>query len=100
VSGGVTVTWKAQVVGKMTCKKFSEAIATRLLLPNPLHYTGHCWRRTAATLAANAGLSMAQLKCLTGHRSDTVLQVSRMHIMLTLYTNLTFLFSVTSTGAP
>jgi integrase len=95
----MAVTWKAQVIGKNTCKKFSEAITTRLLLPNPSHYTGHCWRRTAATLAANTGLTMAQLKCLTGHRSDTVLRVGTMYIMLTLCTNHLSMFSATSTGA-
>jgi hypothetical protein len=69
-----TATWKAQPVGRDKCKKFGIVIATALDLFEPSTYTGHCWRRSAATLAANAGLSLAQIKALTGHRSDTVVQ--------------------------
>lgn len=72
--GKVTVTWRAQAIGKGTTKKFGFQIATALKLPNPEAYTGHCWRRSSATLAANAGLSLAQIKALTGHHSDTVVQ--------------------------
>ena len=35
-------------------------------------YTGHCWRRVAATLAAEAGLTIPEIKQITGHKSDTV----------------------------
>ena len=37
-------------------------------------YTGHCWRRTTATLAAAKGMTVPQIKQITGHRSDTVVQ--------------------------
>ena len=36
--------------------------------------TGHCLRRTAISWAANAGLTLPQIKCLSGHQSDTVVQ--------------------------
>jgi hypothetical protein len=72
--GRPKATWKAQPVGRDKCKKYGVAIATMLDLFEPWTFTGHCWRRSSATLAANAGLSLAQIKALTGHRSDTVVQ--------------------------
>ena len=64
-------------------------------MPNPDCYTGHCWRGTAATILADEGLSVLQIKrktikfflnlkafinCnfnlgVTGHKSDTAVQV-------------------------
>jgi hypothetical protein len=73
-SGDLTATWKAQNVGRDTLKHYGRDIAEALGLADPKSYTAHCWRRSAATLAANAGLSLAQIKALTGHRSDTVVQ--------------------------
>jgi len=61
-------------VGKNTISTYGKRIATMLRLENPDGYTGHCWRRTATTLCAEAGLSIPQMKAVTGHRSDTVLQ--------------------------
>ena len=61
-------------VGKNTISSYGKRIATMLRLENPDGYTGHCWRRTATTLCAEAGLSIPQMKAVTGHRSDTVLQ--------------------------
>eukprot|EP01038_Epipyxis_sp_PR26KG_P017577 gene17577-24402_t len=43
-------------------------------LPDHTLYTGHCWRRTTATLAASKGMTIPQIKQITGHRSDTVVQ--------------------------
>jgi hypothetical protein len=73
-AGAITCNWTAQNIGVNTCKLFGFQIATALKLADPKSYTGHCWRRSAATLAANAGLSLPQIKALTGHRSDTVVQ--------------------------
>jgi hypothetical protein len=72
--GGISSSWKAQSIGVNTCKNFGYVIAAALGLDNPKSFTGHCWRRSAATLAANAGLSLPQIKALTGHKSDTVVQ--------------------------
>ena len=36
--------------------------------------TGHFLRRTAISIAANAGLTLVQLKALSGHKSDAVVQ--------------------------
>jgi len=41
-------------------------------LEEPSNYTGHCWRRVAATFAAEAGLTIPEIKQITGHKSDTV----------------------------
>jgi hypothetical protein len=73
-AGVLHATWSAQNVEKATLSHFGVAIATRLELACAEAYTGHCYRRTAATLAANYGLSLAQLKTLTGHKSDKVVQ--------------------------
>ena len=42
-----------QVVGKHKLSDIGKEVATRLGLPNPESYTGHGWRRAAATEAAN-----------------------------------------------
>jgi hypothetical protein len=43
------------------------------MIHNHIHiYTSY--HRSAASLAANAGLSLPQLKALTGHKSDAVAQ--------------------------
>jgi hypothetical protein len=68
------ITSSNQVVGVHTADKFGQKVAAILGLPDHKDYTGHCWRRTATTFAANAGLSLAQMKTLTGHKSDTVIQ--------------------------
>ncbi len=45
-----------------------------LELPNQELFTGHCWRRTAVTNLANKGHTLPQIKAVTGHESDTVVQ--------------------------
>jgi hypothetical protein len=37
-------------------------------------YTSHAYRRTAITFGAEAGLTMPQLKTLSGHKSDSALE--------------------------
>ena len=61
-------------VGKNTISKFGIQIATLLELPDPELYTGHFLRRTSATRCADAGMTLAQIKVVTGHKSDTVVQ--------------------------
>lgn len=69
-----TVKFSKRVIGEHTAAKIGIFIAKLLNLSEPENYTGHCWRRTATTFAANAGLPLPQIKALTGHKSDTVVQ--------------------------
>ena len=61
-----------QPVGKNTLSKVGVVLATAINLPLPDKYTGHTWRRTAATLAAESGSTLSEIKLLTGHLSDKV----------------------------
>lgn len=61
-------------IGKNIISTYGKRVAQILQKRDAQFYTGHCWRRTAITLAASAGLSIPQLKVLSGHRSDTVVQ--------------------------
>ena len=61
-----------QPVGKNTLATIGVSLAELLELPDHKKYTGHYWRRTAATLAAESGSTLAEIKTLTGHNSDTV----------------------------
>lgn len=49
-----------------------KSIATFLDLPDPTNYTGHCFRRTSATLLANAGANLTTLKQHGRWRSSSV----------------------------
>lgn len=55
-----------QVIGKHKLAGIGKTIAQTLGLEDWQKYTGHCWRRTGATLMANAGLSLAQIRSATG----------------------------------
>lgn len=61
-----------QVMGKHSIAKIPKDVATFLKLPEPSSYTGHSYRRTGTTLAANAGFSMIELKRFGGWKSDRV----------------------------
>jgi hypothetical protein len=71
--GGV-ITATQCVIGHNTAAKFSKDIANMLGYSDFDRYTGHCWRGTAITWAAEAGLSLPQIKSLSNHKSDTVVQ--------------------------
>ena len=62
-----------QVIGKHTIALMSKSIATFLRLSNPEKSTGHCFRRTSATIFANE-VDFINLKDLGGWKSDTVTQ--------------------------
>jgi len=64
-------------------------IAEDLGLPNPQHYTGHCMRRSSITTAADKGLSLPQIKAISGHKSDNVVQsyISKSDAQRTLAAN-------------
>ncbi|KAJ8910515.1 hypothetical protein NQ315_012812 [Exocentrus adspersus] len=61
-----------QPVGKNTFGKIPSIIAKYLGLSDPDKYTGHCMRRTSATLLAEAGASMTTLKRHGGWKSTSV----------------------------
>ena len=52
-----------QVIGKHKLSDIGKEVAARLGLPNPETYTGHGWRRAAATEAANQ-VTLRPLKVL------------------------------------
>ena len=49
-----------------------SVVAEFLNLVNPKMYTGHCFRRTSATLLADSGANLVTLKRLGGWRSSAV----------------------------
>ncbi|KAF2905537.1 hypothetical protein ILUMI_00641 [Ignelater luminosus] len=49
-----------------------KKIAKYLKLEHPERYTGHCFRRTSATLLANAGGDITLIKRHGGWKSSTV----------------------------
>lgn len=61
-----------QVMGKHSIAKIPKEVATFLKLPEPQTYTGHSYRRSGATMAADAGFSITELKRLGGWKSDKV----------------------------
>lgn len=63
-----------QVLGKTFFQQLPKRIATYLNLKESDKYTGHCMRRTAATLLAESGGSLLALKLLGNWKSDSVAQ--------------------------
>lgn len=61
-----------QPVGVNTFGGIPKIIASYLKLPNPSAFTGHCFRRTSATLLANAGADLLSLKRHGGWKSSMV----------------------------
>lgn len=61
-----------QRVGVHTIGGIPKKIAQFLNLQNPEGYTGHCFRRTSATLLANAGVGLSVLKRHGGWKSSSV----------------------------
>lgn len=61
-----------QCVGINTFGKIPSSIATFLKLPDAEKFTGHCFRRTSATLLADSGSDITTLKRHGGWRSSTV----------------------------
>lgn len=59
-------------VGINSFGKIPAAIARFLELPNPKLYTVHCFRRSSATLLADAGANLTTIKRHGGWRSSTV----------------------------
>ena len=69
-----------KAIGKNTIAEFPKRTATFLkenlqsFNKDINKFTGHCWRRTAATWAAESGISLINLKRLGRWESDTVAQ--------------------------
>lgn len=61
-----------QVVGKNTFGGIPSMIATFLQLPDAKLYTGHCFRRSSASLLANSGADITCVKQHGGWRSTNV----------------------------
>ncbi|KAJ8966300.1 hypothetical protein NQ317_006411 [Molorchus minor] len=59
-------------VGKNTMRKIPSVVASSLKLPDVACYTGHCLRRSSATLLADAGVDITTIKRHAGWKSTTV----------------------------
>ncbi|CAD6203296.1 GSCOCG00009745001-RA-CDS, partial [Cotesia congregata] len=62
---------KRQIIGKNKISEVPRKVAEYLELEHPEAYTGHCFRRTAATLLANSGANLTAVKQLGEWRSST-----------------------------
>jgi hypothetical protein len=63
-----------KVIGEHTLANFGKLAAQKLGLANSDSYTSHCFRRTAITMASNAGATTTQIKSISGHKSDQCVQ--------------------------
>ncbi|KAJ1412506.1 hypothetical protein B484DRAFT_402265 [Ochromonadaceae sp. CCMP2298] len=72
--GKLKMGWNAQNIGVASLAAYARDIAKALGLENWLHFSGHAWRRTAITFGVNVGMTLPQVKAMTGHHSDTVVQ--------------------------
>lgn len=61
-----------QTIGIHKFGSMPREIATYLQLPHEKEYTGHCFRRTSATLLVNSGADLLTLKRHGGWKSSTV----------------------------
>lgn len=62
----------ANPVGINTFGKMPSIVAEFLKLPEPKQYTGHCFRRTSASLLAESGANITEIKKHGGWKSTTV----------------------------
>jgi integrase len=60
-----------QNIGENMIAKVPKEIATYLKKPHPEEYTSHCFRRTAATILAESGASLPELKIAGSWNSST-----------------------------
>lgn len=63
-----------QPIGRHKIGQVPENIASYLKLPNPKRHTGHCFRRTSATLLSESGANMQMIQQLGRWRSDIIAQ--------------------------
>ncbi|KAJ8986013.1 hypothetical protein NQ317_013897 [Molorchus minor] len=62
----------SQPVAKNTMGKIPSVVASYLKLPDVACYTGHCLRRSSASLLADAGVDITTIKRHAGWKSTTV----------------------------
>lgn len=93
-----------QVIGMNKFGSMPKHIATFLKLENPEKYTGHCFRRTSATMLVDAGADITMLKRHGGWKSTTVAENyvdnslnSRMSVANKILTEVTQTKQITST---
>ncbi|MCX5798317.1 MAG: hypothetical protein NTU90_01910 [Proteobacteria bacterium] len=53
-------------IGKNTIPAAGKHCAIYIGKENPQLFTGHCWRRASATLLSEKGISLAEIKLVTG----------------------------------
>ncbi len=63
-----------QVIGINTLRAYPMRAAKLLGLKDPNRYTGHSWRRSTSSALAAKNFSLSNIKLVTGHRSDRVVQ--------------------------
>lgn len=63
-----------QVIGKNKISETPSTIAQYLNLSDTQNYTGHSFRRSAATILSNSGANLVAVKSLGGWKSDAVAQ--------------------------
>lgn len=80
-----------QVIGRNKIGETPSAIALYLRLPNSKLYTGHCFRRTGATLLSNSGANETMLKQLGGWKSTAIAQG---YFVVYLFTKLNYDISI------
>ena len=81
-----------QNIGRHKIGEVPESIASYLNLENPKKYTGHCFRRTAATLLSESGANMQMIKQLGRWRLDIIAQgyiENSMHNRQLIYNGIT-----------
>ncbi|KAJ8975432.1 hypothetical protein NQ317_000168 [Molorchus minor] len=72
ISAFFCTTKQENPVGKNTMGKIPSVVASYLKLPDVACYTGHCLRRSSATLLADAGVDITTIKRHAGWKSTTV----------------------------
>ena len=63
-----------EVIGKSTTSKHQKVIASYLQLKDPLKYPSHRFQRSSISMIAEVELSAQQMKTVSGHKIDNVLQ--------------------------
>ena len=63
-----------QPMSKNLLYDIGKNVARRLQLDNPESYTGHCFRRTSATMAADGGATTQQMQRAFGWKSAATAQ--------------------------
>jgi hypothetical protein len=61
-------------VGKNTIDNYPRDLAKELGKENWIDFSGHTWRRTAVSIGADMGMTLVELKRISGHKSDSVVQ--------------------------